>query len=175
MDDFAGRVGEINVLENTMGALESGRLEGSGMDAMLIDADNFARLDFTDERCADGIEGACLAGHTPEPIFHFSDHQRPDAPRVAAGFDSVRKHKQQAERALQMLQDVRERIVLLGVSRLGEQMDDDFRVGCALENVAMLFVLTAEQRGIDEIAIMCNGDRAEQEFSQQRLCVTEFA
>ncbi len=88
---------------------------------MLVDADDFAGLDFAHEGRADGVEGAGFAGDAPEAIACFAEHQRANAPRIAAGFDPIGEEKQQAERALQMLQHVRQRIVFFGVRRFGEQ------------------------------------------------------
>ena len=74
-----------------------------------------------------------------------------------------------------MLQHVRQRIVLFDVRRLGQQMHDDFGVGRALENVAVLFVFLAQKRGVDQIAVVRHRDRAHQILPQQRLGVAEFA
>ncbi len=65
--------------------------------------------------------------------------------------------------------------MFLGMGWLGEQMNDDFGIGCALENMAVLFVLAAKEAGVDEVAVVGDGDGAEEEFAQERLSVTEFA
>ena len=54
-------------------------------------------------------------------------------------------------------------------------MDDDFGVSRGLENMAVLFVLPAEQRGVDQVAVVGDGDRADEIFPKQRLGVAQFA
>ena len=107
----------------------------------------------------DRVERARLARHAPVPLGRLAQHQRPDAPRVAAGLHPVGKQEQQAERPLQVLEHVRQRVVLLDVARLGQQVDDDLGVGRALENVPVLLVLAAEQGGVDQVAVVGDGDR----------------
>ena len=105
------------------------------------------------------------------PLRRLSEHQRPDSPRIAHGFHPIGKQKQQAERPLQMLQHVRQRIVLFHVRRLGQQVNDDFGIGRALEDMAVFLVLLAEQGGVDQIAIVRDGDRPQEILPQKRLGV----
>lgn len=74
-----------------------------------------------------------------------------------------------------MLQNVRERIVLLRMGRFSQQMDDDFRVGGALKNVPVLFVLLTEKLGIDQVAVMRHRDGSEAILAEQRLGIAKLA
>ena len=73
-----------------------------------------------------------------------------------------------------MFQHVRHRIVLLHVRRLGQQVNDDFRVGRRLENMPVLFILRAEQGRIDQISIVSDGHGTHQILPQQRLRVAKL-
>jgi hypothetical protein len=54
-------------------------------------------------------------------------------------------------------------------------VDDDFGVGGALENVAVLFVFAAKEACVNDVAVVGDRDRAKQKFPQQRLGIAEFA
>jgi hypothetical protein len=89
-----------------------------------------------------------------------SNAQVSEAPGVAGGLDAVGEEEQQAVRALQVLEHVRERVLLLDVGRLGQQVDDDLGVGRRLKDVAVFLVLVAQELRVDEVAVVGNGDRA---------------
>jgi hypothetical protein len=74
-----------------------------------------------------------------------------------------------------MFQNVRQWIGFLCMSGFGEEVDDDFGVGGALENVAMLFVLFAEESGVDEIAVVGDGYGSDEILAEKRLGIAEFA
>ena len=60
---------------------------------------------------------------------------------------------------------------LLDMRWLGQQVNDDFRVGRALENVPVFFVFLAQQSGVDQIAVVRHRNGAQQILPQQRLGV----
>ncbi len=89
-ENFAGRVGEIDVLEDAMGLLR--RRETSKVrecrpcwSMRTISPGSISRSNVG----ADGVEGAGFAGHAPESVGGLPDDQRPHAPRIAAGLDPV--------------------------------------------------------------------------------------
>ncbi len=88
------------------------------------------------------------------PLGRLADRQRPNPPRIAAGFHAVRKQKQQTESPLQMFQHVRHRIMLLHVRRLGQQMNDDLCISRRLENMPVLRIAQFGRagRGISHVA-----------------------
>ena len=143
-------------------------------DPIRVDPHDLPRLHIALKSRPDRIKCARLAGHAPIAVGRLADRQRPNPPRVAARLHSIRKQKQQAERPLQVLQHVRHRIVLFHVRRLGQQVNDDFRVGRRLENMPVLLVLRAEQGGVYQISIMSHRHRPHQILPQQRLRVAEL-
>ena len=74
-----------------------------------------------------------------------------------------------------MPQHVRQRVGLVHMRGLGQQVHDDFGVGRALEDVAVLFVLVAKELCVDQISVVRHGDRADRIFAQERLGVAELA
>ena len=115
---------------------------------MVVDADDLARLDLADVLGVDRVERARLAGDAPVPVARSCPSTSGRMPHGSRhGFDAVGEQEQQAERALQVPQHVRQRVVLVHVRGLGQQVDDDFGVGRALENVAVLFVLAGGAAG----------------------------
>src|SRR4051812_953644 len=58
---------------------------------------------------------------------------------------------------------------------LGKQMNDDLGVGRALEDVTLLFILAAQERGVHEISVVRHRNRTHVKLAQQRLRVAELA
>src|SRR5262249_34695714 len=116
-----------------------------------------------------------LAGDTVPTVGGSTDRQRANPPWIATRFHSIGEEEQQAERTLQVLEHMRQRIVLLDMRRLGQQMYDDLGGGRALENVPMLLILAPQQGRVDQISVMRDGNRAHEILPQQRLGVTELA
>ncbi len=73
-----------------------------------------------------------------------------------------------------MLQDVGHGVVFFDVGGFGQEVDDDFRVSRRLKYMTMLFVLGAEEGGVDEIAVMSDGDGAHEILAEEGLGVAEF-
>ena len=63
--------------------------------------------------------------------------------------------------ALQMTQHVRQRIRLVQILRLGQQVNDDLGVGRALEDVTLLFVLCPQDLRVDQISVVRDCDGAQ--------------
>jgi dihydroorotase-like cyclic amidohydrolase len=107
-------------------------------------------------------------------LSRLPDHQWPDPPRIPRRLDAIGKQKQQTVSPLQMLQNMRQRIMFFHMSRLGQQVHDDFRIRRRLKDVAVLFVFRAQELCIDEVAIMRHGHRPHQVFAEQRLRIAEL-
>ena len=123
-------------------------IEPAAGDAAVVDPHDLARLDLADIawRRSRRTAHVSLATHQwPVGVLPRTSGRMPHGSRT--GFHPVGKQKQQAERPLQVLEHVRQRVVLLKVRRLGQQVDDDFGVGRALEDVAVLFVLLGGAAG----------------------------
>jgi len=84
-----GGVREIDVLEHAHRLLLRGRVEAPAVQAVVVDADDLARLDVADVGRADRVERARLAGDAPLALRRLAEHQRPHAPGVADGFDPI--------------------------------------------------------------------------------------
>src|SRR5690606_38709993 len=76
---------------------------------------------------------------------------------------------------LQVLEQMGEWIGLFGVRGLGQQLNDNLGVGGGLEDMAKLFVLAAKQAGVDQVAVVGDGDGAEAILAQQGLGIAELA
>ena len=68
-----------------------------GAQAVLVDGDELARLDLTDEAGAADVEGGGLGGDDPAALEAAED-QRADALRVAGGVEGVLVHEDEARR-----------------------------------------------------------------------------
>ena len=59
--------------------------------------------------------------------------------------------------------------------RLGEQMEDDLAVDGGLENGAALLEFVAQQGGVDEVAVVPDGELAAAAIGHERLGVLDVA
>ena len=91
--------------------------------------------------------------------------------RVPRRNDPVLEQQQHAVRTLQVIQHVPQRIVLPLMRRLGQQMDNHFRIAGRLEDVAKVLVFAAKQRGVDQIPIVSDRDLTAGKAKKQWLAV----
>ena len=114
-------LGEIDVLEDTVGRRDGTRLdEKSAVKAVFIQTNDFARFDLTNKFCLYSVESTGLTGNDVTAFFSLANAQRPDAIRVTGRFNVVGKQKQQTIRPLQMVQCMCQRVGIANVGRLGE-------------------------------------------------------
>jgi len=115
---------------------------------------------------------------TPEALFKecdetvVSDNLQEILKKLRASNFSIKGVIAASEGGVEMADQIAhelQRIGPAGVGRLSQKMNDDFGVGRALKNMAVVFILAAEERGVDQIAVMGDGNWAEAEFTQQRL------
>ena len=173
-EEIAGRAGEIDVLERAVRGVcgEAFREETAGhFGAGLVDGDDFAGEDFADVGGLDALQGAGFGGEAVEAVAGLADDEGAEAPGIAAAFDAVGKQKEEAEGSLQMAEDVGEGIGLFLVGGLGEHVDDDFGIAGGIEDVAPLLIFVFEFGGVDEIAVVGDGDLAADVFFEDGLGV----
>ena len=70
-----------------------------------------------------------------------------------------------------MIQHVVKRLILVPMSGLGQQVDDDLGIAGGLENVPNFLVISAEKGGVDEVAVVGDGDLSACEGKEQWLGV----
>jgi hypothetical protein len=137
-------------------------------------AHDLARLDVADVAPADRVERARLAGDAPVPsaVFPIASGRTPHGSRQASMRSGTGTA---AERALQMLAARAAADRRVQVRRLGQQVNDDFRVGRALEDVAQLLVLAAEHAALIRLPLCATATGPHRILPQQRLRVAQFA
>src|SRR5262250_2288307 len=94
--------------------------------------------------------------------------------RIASGDDGIVREEHDGKRSTNLAERVdnpgQQRIG----SRMSNQVNDDFTVGCRLKNCAVGFEFVAEDLRIDEIAIVCQREVAECEVDRERLDILEI-
>jgi hypothetical protein len=170
--DVGVGAGEVDVLEDAAARLCF--REARGTEPVLVDGDQLARLDLTDDGGADDVEGGGLGGHDPAALQAAED-QRADALRVAGGVEGVLVHEDEAVRPPHERQHLRRGLLdgqggaggLVGLP--GEEGGDQVRVvghggggafALALALAGELGGQGGELGGVDEIAVVAEGDRA---------------
>ena len=128
---------EVDVLENA--EAEPVASAGTGCEraqAVLVDDDDFARLDVADEFGAgDDVERAALAREHPR-VVDLADAERAEAERIAHADDFALAQEHERKRAVDLAQRLDEAAVAEAVRRLRHEMQDDLAVDRRLENRA---------------------------------------
>ena len=96
--DGGVRASKVNVLEDTTGGLSLS--EALGTQAVLVNGEEFAGLNFTHEGRADNIKCRGFGCDNPAAL-QATEHQRADALRVACGVEGVLIHEGEAESTAQ--------------------------------------------------------------------------
>ena len=136
------------------------------------DDDQLAGLDGAQEGRADDIERNGLR-REDIGVAQPSEHQRPDAERVAAGDHPLAGQAQQAVRALDLLQRVDELVEQGAVGAGGDEVDDDLGVAGRLEDAAAPDQLAAQLDGVRDVAVVRDREAARGELGVQRLDIPE--
>ncbi|MEM7755201.1 MAG: hypothetical protein AAF297_06155, partial [Planctomycetota bacterium] len=146
------------MLEDALGEPRRRLGEASARHAAMVEGDDLPRLDLTHERRAHDFERHRLARDAVRAVVEPPEHQRPPAPRVPRRLDAIGEQKQHAERALQPAERGRERIDLVALLGAREQVDHDLGVGSCVKEMAALGELMPEDLGVDQVAVVGNGD-----------------
>ena len=176
-----GRVGagEVDVLEDATLGCRLG--EPVRAQAVLVDHEHLAGLDLAHDAGADGGQRGVLARHHPAAVEPAQD-QRPDALRVAGGVQGVLVHPDEGERALELGQHLEGAQLEGGVGVVGQQRRHQAGVvGRRLRLLAVQLELvgrTGQVRdhlgqlmGVDQVAVVAQGDRAQRCGLEGRLGV----
>ena len=171
--DVAVRTGEIDVFHRAHPMLLDAGIP-VGPDPLVVQADDFARIDVTDELRAHDLKGAGFAGDhpaVPEP----AETQGLDAVLVAAGVDAVLGHQEEGEAAFHHVERLHqaEDPVLLAV--LLDQMRQQFAVGIGLEQRAVLLEVICDLAGVDHVSLARQGEITGQMMEKQGLHVVQAA
>ena len=166
----AGRIGNVDVLEDTLRGSAFGRLgEELRRHAGVIDGHDLPRQDIANILCVNNVERASFRSHDPGAGVELPQAQWPEAARITYGDHLAVQKQQQTVSALQMAQHVREGIGLGHVRRLGQQVRDDFRIAGRQEDVSMLLIIVSQPCGIDDVAVMRDGHLPAGVVEEQRL------
>ena len=167
------RVGprEVHELERAARRLGGGcqRLVAAHLGA--LQGDDLAGLDLVDVGAAERRQGARLAGDGVAAVREPPDRQRPEAPRVADGDHLVLGQQHQRERALPRRQRALEALLPGAPAGGGEHQRDHLGVAGGGEAEAAREQLVAQRRGVDDVAVVGDGQRAVHRLDEERLDV----
>ena len=158
---------KVDVLKDAEG-LACGREGELGAEPALIDDHDLARLQIPDEFGADQVKGACLRGEHPG-IVHLAQGERAEAVGIADTDDLVLSHDDEGEGSLKSAE--RPDRAAHRVVGLGQQMEDDLAVDGGLEDGTAALEFGAQGGGIDQIAVVGDGELAACRVNAERLRV----
>ena len=181
--DVAVGPGKVHVLEDA----ESVRLlrAGPGVDgveAVLVDEDDFAGGDVADELGLDEVEGAGLTGEDVGNVVgaafdagngEFAEDEWSETVRIAYADEFVFAHDDERVGALDAFHHVFERMHAVTIIWVDKEVQDDLAVAGGLENGAARFEFIAETGGVGEVAVVADGDLAAGAIHDERLGVLD--
>ena len=144
---------------------------------LLVDGDDFARLDVAHELGADDVEGAGLAAE------HVALAQPPNregaqSVLVAAGIDAVARHNQEGEGPFEHVQRIDNRVDARTVVVAGLLLDEvgqNLAVGGRLEEASLVLEILAQQLRVDDVAVVRQGEVARVVAEEEGLDVLRTA
>src|SRR6478609_1142656 len=174
-DDGVG-AGEVDVLEHA--ALGLGLGERVRAQAVLVDDDELTGFDLADDGGADRLQGRRLGRDDPAPL-EAAEREGTHAPRVAGGIQRRLVHEDERERALELGQQLEGGLLGRAVLVGREQRRDERGVGgVAAGELAgdagaaeVLVHEGLELDGVDEVAVVREGQRAAAGATERRLGV----
>ena len=171
-EDAGVLLGEVDVLEDAVGRGDTlPPHEEPAVQPLLVQPHDLARLDLAEELGADRIDRATFAGHDVAPAGRLTDAQRPNPIGIAGRLDVIGEQEDERVGALEMVENVPQRVGLVLMGRLGQQMNDDLGVATGLEDAAVGLVFVPQQAGIDQIAVVGDRDLPPGILRQQGLTV----
>src|SRR5688500_2676615 len=162
---------EIHVLEHALSGILLFQREARP-NAVRVDGDYFTPLHFTLDRRAEQIERAAL-GSEDCRITELSHHQRSPAARVARSEKSIPDCHDEAVGAFDSAESVSELFLGLYRSRLGQPVDENFRVHRRREDRAAVLELVPQLRRVDQVSVWRDSNVAVPEPSEDRLRILD--
>ena len=172
-ENLGVRTAEVDVFENAVGEAVFVR-KAFGVQPVIRDGQEFARLDVADVIRTEQVEGAGFAGHAP-CFAHAGDRKRAETETIAGDVHGVFADEHEAETAGKLGNGLLDGIPQ-GVS-LGARdfVQEDFGVGRCLEDVAVGFHLGAEFVRVGDVAVVYDRELAPLAAHEDRLRVGERA
>ncbi len=150
------RTGEIDKLENTGGRLDLWQGE-MGCHPVLVDDDDFSRLDLPDELGLDQVQGAAFGGdHVGIP--ELAQAEGPEAMRVADGNHPGLGQEEEAIGTLYPVECVGEPFQKRAGFGGGKEVDDDLGIHGCLEDRTPCLQFILDKLGVDDIAVVGYGN-----------------
>jgi hypothetical protein len=165
------RPGEVDELEDAQRRVGRRVADRAGLAARLEDH-HLARFDVADVLGADDVEGGRLGRQEPGvavapgprsgalgtrcDALDPSEHERPEAVRVADADEPVLVEDHERERAPDPGQQMEERVHRVGRGLVREERREELRVGRRGEASASALELVEELAGVDEVAVVAD-------------------
>src|SRR5579862_3028940 len=142
------------------------------MFAVFVENDDFAIFDIAHVLGADDIERTGFGGEDRTAV-ELSEHQRPDAQRVARADQLLVGEAHESVRALEQLQALDKAVDEAIAMGPCHEMQDHLGVRGRLHHGALAHQLAAERQAVGEVAVVADGEAASVEFRKQRLNVAQ--
>ncbi len=169
------RVGprEIHVLEDAVGRRRR-RERVVRLLAVGSDDEHLARLDVADPLGVDQIERAGLRTDDVR-VAEPAERQRPEPMRIAHGNQVIFRQEHQRKRALRLRDRFDQRLLRRRRLRSRVKVQQHLGVAGRLEDRSLTHQAVAQLLGVDEVAVVADGDLAVRAVDQDRLRVLEAA
>ena len=168
----AVRPREIDIFKNTKAAFDA----AEGLDAaqaVIVNHHQFARFDVAHKFRAHDIQSAGLRRQHQPAIGQPPQHQRTHTKRITRPNQRAIMQSDQRIGALHLLQRINQPINHGGIKADGDQMNENFRIRCALEQATAPHQGALQCKGIGQIAIMRHRKTAKFKIRIKRLHIAQ--
>ena len=144
---------------------------------VVVDGDHLAGFQVPDELGPHRPERTRLAAHHVS-IAQTSQRQRPEAVFIAGRVDAVFGHDEEGESSLQTVQrlyDGEDARIVLREGALFDEVRQDFAVGGRVEQAAHVFQFSTQLVGVDDVAVVGQGEIARMVPEEEGLDVFDPA
>ena len=140
-----------------------------GGQAGFVQPDDLARLHLAQEGGANRPQRARLGRRHPAAPIQFSQAERAQAPRVAHGVDGLARENGQRISPARLLHKSGDALIPGLARRAGQHLGDDLAIRGGTQPDASLQQVAPQGRGIGQVAVVGDAQRAECGFDQVRL------
>ena len=167
--------GKVDQFKHAEGLASGATGPGGRMQAVAIDDDDLARIQFSDVLGPDMIQRAGLGCDYPAAV-ELAQTKRANSQWVAGGNHGVFRLDHDRISPFQLAHALEDSVLPIGAGGVGQQLGDDLCVGRGGESaVPLVLKLVPQLESVDYIAVVGHGQLTVLTINQKRLGIAEFA
>ena len=146
----------------------------NGFQAILVDDQDFAGFNVPLVIRLDKIKGACFRGNNIGAVFQPSQAERAESVGVANRNHRIFGHQEQGIGALDTGKGFLDRLGQAHIQGPGHKVHHNFTVHGGLEDRSLFLEMSTQVQGVDQVAVMSNGQGHPFVVDQKRLGIDDI-